>query len=79
MRGCLVPLIYRKTLLLDSSEAGHAAALTLVTIDIERITNGIVGMHEIWADVVEMGLAIWLLQKQVGAACAVPIGIAAGL
>lgn len=78
MRGCLVPCIYRKTLSLNSSDATASAALTLISTDIEVIKNGLVQLHEVWASFVEIGLAIYLLEKQVGWAAAVSISFAVG-
>jgi len=57
MRGSIVPCIYRKTLLLDSSSVNPAAALTLISTDIETISQGIVQLHEVWAALVEISLA----------------------
>ncbi|KAI9845011.1 MAG: hypothetical protein M1837_005155 [Sclerophora amabilis] len=76
MRGSIVPCIYRKTLLLDSSDVSPAAALTLISTDVENITPGVVLLHEVWAGMVEIGLTMYLLERQVGAACGVPIGFA---
>lgn len=76
MRGAVIPMIYRKTLRLNSSDANPAAALTLISTDIEVITQGIVQMHDVWATLVEIGLATWLLARQVKQAAAVPVGFA---
>lgn len=48
MRGRVVPLTYRKALRLDttSSNVNPSAGPTLVSTDIETITNGIVQLHE---------------------------------
>lgn len=72
-RGALVPIIHDKTLALALSDANDAAALTLISTDIETITNGIVSLHELWATVVEIGIAVWLLERQLGVACVIPI------
>lgn len=74
-----MPAIYRKTLLIESSDAAQSSALTLTTTDIETITVGIFLMQEIWASALEIGLGVWLLQRQVGAASAVPVGFSIGL
>lgn len=76
MRSALVPLIYRKTLHIDSAHASSSTALTLISTDIETITHGIVQMHEIWASLAEVALAAWLLYRQLGGAFGVPIGFA---
>ena len=75
-RGGLISLIFAKTSLLDSTVVYSAQALTLMSADIERITNGWQTMHEIWAGVIEIAIAIYLLERQLGAACAIPIAVA---
>lgn len=78
LRGCLIPCIYRKTLSLNSSDATPSAALTLINTDIEIIRNGLVQLHEVWASFIEIGLAIFLLERQLGWAAAVPISFTVG-
>ncbi|CAI7584736.1 unnamed protein product [Penicillium manginii] len=74
IRGGLVAAIYRKTLLLPSSAASPAAAITLMSTDIERIAGGVTQVHETWASVVELAIAIWLLERQLGVAVVIPVG-----
>ena len=76
MRGCLIPCIYRKTLVLETSEVSPAAALTLISTDIETIKDGVVQLHEIWASPTEIALGIYLLKRQLGAAASVPAAFA---
>ena len=78
MRGSLIPCIYKKTLNLETSEVNPAAALTLVSTDIETIKDGIVFLHELWASPIEVAIAIYLLKRQMGAASGVPAGFAIG-
>ena len=78
MRGSLISCIYSKTLRLLESDAQEASALTLMNADIEVITQGVTQLHETWSSCLEVGLAIWLLERQVGAACAVPVGLTIG-
>ncbi|KAI5463545.1 multidrug resistance-like protein [Mariannaea sp. PMI_226] len=75
MRGALVPCIFNKTLRLQSEEANSAASLTLVTTDIETIAQGVIACHEVWSSFVEISLAVFLLARQVGVACTVPVGV----
>ncbi|EDO02859.1 hypothetical protein SS1G_05336 [Sclerotinia sclerotiorum 1980 UF-70] len=44
----------------------------------ERIMYALRQMHEVWANIIEVGLASWLLYTQVGFACFAPLVIAAG-
>jgi len=76
VRGGLVAMIYRKTTVVSLKDVDPASSMTLMSADIERIVQGWQSMHEIWANVIEIGLAIYLLQRQLGLACVVPVGVA---
>jgi hypothetical protein len=77
-RGGLVSLIYRKTSTLSIRDVDPAASLTLMGADMERIVHGWQTMHEIWANAIEVGVAIYLLEKQLGIACVVPVAVSLG-
>lgn len=77
-RGGLVSMMFDKTSSVKADAADPASSLTLMSADIERITNGWTTMHEVWANPIEVGLAIYLLERQLGAACAIPIAVAIG-
>ena len=74
-RGALVSVIYSKTLRVAHAEIKDAAATTLMSTDVDRIASSLQIIHEIWASVVELGIAIYLLQRQVGIAVVVVIGL----
>lgn len=87
MRGCLVGLIYQKTVTASSSPrspvSGKAgadgdtkAALALMSADVDRIALTVEKVYEIGACAVEAALAIWLLERQIGWACIAPIVLA---
>ncbi|KAL7924395.1 multidrug resistance-like protein [Trichoderma austrokoningii] len=79
MRGSLIPLIYEKTLQVDStspSRSTPSGTLTLVSTDIETISGGIMLFHETWSNILEIGIAIYLLERQLGAACVMGVGFA---
>ena len=73
MRGCVIPSIFSKTLRIRASDTSHSTALSLINTDIETIIPGIIHMHETWVGLLEIGIAIYLLYRQIGAACAIPI------
>ncbi|TVY85161.1 ABC transporter [Lachnellula suecica] len=75
-RGSLISMLYSKTADLSITAADPASSMILMSADVERITTGWQTMHELWANVIEIGLAIYLLERQLGAACAVPIAVA---
>ncbi|OHW90531.1 ABC transporter [Colletotrichum incanum] len=67
IRGSLVSLIMSKNLELDvNSAADSSAPLTLVSTDVRTICKSLEAIHEVWANPIEIGIAIWLLQKQLG-------------
>ncbi|KAH8594448.1 putative ABC multidrug transporter [Bisporella sp. PMI_857] len=73
IRGSLVSLIYSKILRLEATNGFNgSAALTLANSDTERICSSFESLHEIWANPIEIALAIWLLEKQIGLACISP-------
>ncbi|KAJ9213389.1 hypothetical protein DTO166G4_5015 [Paecilomyces variotii] len=75
LRGALVSMVYRKAIRLNAKDVDPAASLTLMSADIERIVQGWQTMHEIWANIIEVCVAIYLLDIQLGVACAVPVGV----
>jgi ABC-type multidrug transport system fused ATPase/permease subunit len=72
-RGCLTAAIYKKTTESKLSAAEDAAAVTLMSTDTERIRMGFMNLHEFWANIVEVAIGSWLLQRQLGAACVAPL------
>jgi ABC-type multidrug transport system fused ATPase/permease subunit len=64
MRGYLVSSIYRKTSELQAT--GDMAAVTLMSTDVDRIYMGLRFVHEVWASVLQVGVACWLLQRELG-------------
>ena len=78
MRGSLIGLIYSRTLDLDASELDHSTALTLVSTDVETAILGFDDLHEVWANLAQLIIAVWLLELQVSWACIGPILIAIG-
>ncbi|MCJ1286054.1 hypothetical protein MMC26_005396 [Xylographa opegraphella] len=76
LHGGLVCLIYDTTLKIDSIEAGKLAAVTLMSTDIERIGAGFISIDSLWAGPIEAGIAIYLLELQLGPACIAPVIVA---
>lgn len=72
-RGLLAGAVYRKTLKAKLSAADDSAALTLMSADVERIIQGLLNIHELWANIIEVALASWLLSGQIGASFVAPL------
>lgn len=69
VRGGLVALIFARALELDAATAKDSAAVTLMSTDIDGIASALQKVHDIWASVIELGLAVFLLERQIGPAC----------
>lgn len=76
IRGGLISMLYNKATDLSLTAVDPASSLTLMSADIERITMGMQTFHELWSNLAEIAVAIYLLSRQLGAACAIPIGVA---
>jgi hypothetical protein len=76
VRGGLISMLYGKTSELSINLTDPTSSMILMSADIERITTGWQTIHELWANLIEVGLAIYLLERQLGPACAVPIAVA---
>ncbi|KIL92440.1 hypothetical protein FAVG1_04851 [Fusarium avenaceum] len=77
VRGSLVLAVYKKTTELRMVADGDCGALTLMSTDVERITRGILDLHEYWANMIQIGLSCWLLQRELGSAFAASLVVVA--
>lgn len=64
--------MYEKTLDLKHQEYSDSTALTLMSNDVDNIEAGIRSFHEVWASPIEVGIALYLLQRQVVWAATIP-------
>lgn len=79
IRSALIAIIYHKLLSLKSANANDSAAVTLMGTEVDRIAESLyLLISELAANVVQMGIAIWLLERQLGAVCIAPIIVAFG-
>jgi ATP-binding cassette subfamily C (CFTR/MRP) protein 1 len=78
-RGGMVAAIYQKTLTLSVADANPAAAITLMSTDVERISGGSSHLQETWANTIEVGIALYLIERQLGVACLIPLFSALGI
>ncbi|EHK26512.1 uncharacterized protein TRIVIDRAFT_20223, partial [Trichoderma virens Gv29-8] len=74
IRGALTSLVYIRTLEVSamSSDVSTSAAITLSGPDVASITRAFESFHEIWANPIEIALAIWLLARELGLGCIGP-------
>jgi ABC-type siderophore export system fused ATPase/permease subunit len=59
-------------------DLGEITAVALMGTDVERIGFNFLYIHEIWASIIEIGVAIWLLEQQVFLACLAPVVVILG-
>jgi hypothetical protein len=65
IRGALVGLIFTKTLRLSCLK--DIGPVTLMSTDIDGIVSGLRLIHDIWGDVVELAIGLYLLYREIGA------------
>ncbi|PSN69168.1 P-loop containing nucleoside triphosphate hydrolase protein [Corynespora cassiicola Philippines] len=75
LRGTLVSVLYAKTMASSSEGLKGCAPVTLMSVDVDGITSSAPVLHEVWASILEMGISIWLLQRQLGIVCVVPLAV----
>ncbi|KAJ4414158.1 hypothetical protein N0V85_003255 [Neurospora sp. IMI 360204] len=68
-------MVYQHTTALRAVDVKDSAAVTLMGTDVERIVTSIKNVHELWASIPGVGIAIWLLARQVSYAAIVPLVI----
>jgi ATP-binding cassette subfamily C (CFTR/MRP) protein 1 len=73
LRGGLIALIYDRALQIRDVDAKDITAVTVMSTDAERIFRSLLMLHEVWASVMDIGIAIWLLERQIGLASIAPI------
>ncbi|TWU72314.1 hypothetical protein ED733_000129 [Metarhizium rileyi] len=75
IRSGLIAKIYQDTTTLRQAEVKDSAAITLMSTNVEKIMSSLRQIHEIWASVPEIGVAIWLLARQMSYASVLPLVI----
>lgn len=72
IRGGLISLVYRQTTKLQARDFKDKTSITLISTDVERISYRIRGIHEAWMAPIQVAIAIFLLERQLGVACLIP-------
>ncbi|PTB72853.1 P-loop containing nucleoside triphosphate hydrolase protein [Trichoderma longibrachiatum ATCC 18648] len=75
VRGGLIALVYQRCLEIRAADEGDISAVTLMGTDIERIASSMQLLHETWGCLVDIGIACWLLERQLFLACLAPIAL----
>ena len=75
IRSILVTETFKAATRIQLGSGDDSAALTLMSTDMERIRVGFRFAHEMWASIIQAGLAVWMLHRQVGVVFVVPVGV----
>lgn len=78
VRAGLTSTLYRHTIALRACDVSGSAAITLMGTDVERIVDALAQFHELWASVLEVGIATWLLAREISLAAFVPLVVCVG-
>ncbi|CAG8303457.1 unnamed protein product [Penicillium salamii] len=77
LRGGLMALVFQHMMSLPLASTDESSAMALLGSDIEMLAEYFFSVVcETWANVLQLALATWLLQTQVGAVCIAPILVA---
>ncbi|KAI4723833.1 multidrug resistance-like protein [Aureobasidium sp. EXF-10728] len=76
LRGTLITAVYSKATNIVAVAKDNKASITLMSTDVERTIRGLIDLHEMWANIVQVAIATWLLEVELGAACVGPVAIA---
>lgn len=70
--------IFEKLMRLKQETGLESKVFTLMIADIQKIISASAYIHELWAVVLETGLATWLLWRQVGPSSLTVLAVALG-
>jgi len=77
LRGGLMTLVFQHMMELPLGTTDESSAMALMGSDIEMLAEYFYSVvSETWANVLQLALATWLLQTQIGAVCIAPILVA---
>lgn len=75
-RGLLIGAILDKVLLLDVDRASDRGRIvTLVSGDVEKAVAGLESCHELWANALQAGIALWLIYGELGLIFIAPLAV----
>jgi hypothetical protein len=80
VRGGLMALVYQHMMELPLGSTDESSAMSLMGADVEMLAEYFHStVCESWACIIQLGLAAWILQTQIGIICITPIIIVAGM
>lgn len=75
LRGGMIGLIYTRSLSLQEGVDRDLAPVTLMSTDVDTISDAVTTVHEIWAQIIEVIIGFYLLARQLGWVSIVPFVI----
>lgn len=79
-RGGLMTLVFQHMMTLPLGSTDESSAMSLMGADIEMLAEYFQStVCEAWASVLQLGLAAWLLETQIGIICITPILVVLGI
>lgn len=73
LRSGLISIVYNQTVRLKASDMKESQAITLMGTDVERIATTLRVIHESWGAIIDVVVAIWLLERQISVAAIGPV------
>ncbi|KAH8681362.1 multidrug resistance-like protein [Xylariales sp. PMI_506] len=73
LRGLLITAIYQKTTEISIASTDNSAAVTLMSTDVDTIVRAVRSVHDLWADIIQVAIATYVLTTFLGAAAAAPL------
>ena len=77
-RGALVALIYDRALQVPDGLYDEATAVTLMSSDTTLIAQSLATLHDLWALTIQVAIGLFLLARQVGWVCVMPVVVVVG-
>jgi uncharacterized membrane protein len=79
IRGGLMSIVFQHMMDLPLGSTDESSAMSLMGSDIEMLAEYFYSVVcETWANIIQLALATWLLETQVGAVCIAPILVVIG-
>ncbi|CAL5873159.1 uncharacterized protein PFLUO_LOCUS7428 [Penicillium psychrofluorescens] len=76
LRGGLMAVVFKHMMTLPLGGTDESSAMSLMGSDIEMLAEYFQStVCETWANILQLGLATWLLETQMGAVCIAPIAV----
>ncbi|KAH8908368.1 multidrug resistance-like protein [Coniochaeta sp. PMI_546] len=73
LRGTLISAIFSRSTGLSTADVDDSAAVTLMSTDVDAIIRAWREFHEIWATLIQVPIALWLLSTHIDWACVGPL------